>query len=155
MDSISSRRKRSSDEAMSGENLNRQVAGLVVVLVPAGANCGGVVPIHQPQQRCAVHRGPRRTRCADLCCESQPRSREKLGSCSLSSQWEPAMSTMSLGTLSSGPSFWSQVQKCFKEWHRRFNSRWELATLDQRSLRDVGLSASSADYEASKPFWTA
>ena len=65
------------------------------------------------------------------------------------------MSTMSLGTLSSRHSFWGQVQERFKEWHRRFNSRWELATLDQRSLRDIGLSASSAHYETSKPFWTA
>jgi uncharacterized protein YjiS (DUF1127 family) len=65
------------------------------------------------------------------------------------------MSTMSLRTSSSRRLFWSQVQKCFKEWHRRINSRWELAMLDQRSLRDIGLSASSADCEASKPFWTA
>jgi uncharacterized protein YjiS (DUF1127 family) len=65
------------------------------------------------------------------------------------------MSTMSLGTLSLRRSFRSQIQECVKEWYRRINSRWELAGLDQRSLRDVGLSAASADYEASKPFWTA
>jgi uncharacterized protein YjiS (DUF1127 family) len=65
------------------------------------------------------------------------------------------MSTMSLGTLSSRSSYWSQIQECFKEWHRRINSRWELAGLDQKSLRDIGLSAGSADYEASKPFWMA
>ncbi len=65
------------------------------------------------------------------------------------------MSTMSLGTLSSRRSFWSQVQECVKEWRRRIYSRWELAALDQRGLRDIGLSADGADYEASKPFWTA
>ena len=65
------------------------------------------------------------------------------------------MSTMSLGTLSSRRSFRSQIQECFKEWYRRIHSRWELAGLDQSSLRDIGLSATSADYEASKPFWMA
>jgi uncharacterized protein YjiS (DUF1127 family) len=65
------------------------------------------------------------------------------------------MSTMSLGTLNSRRSFWRAIQECFNEWHRRISSRWELAGLDQRSLRDIGLSAGSADYEASKPFWRA
>jgi uncharacterized protein YjiS (DUF1127 family) len=64
------------------------------------------------------------------------------------------MSAMRLETSGSRRPFWSQIQQCFTEWHRRINSRWELATLDQRSLRDIGLSASSADCEASKPFWT-
>jgi uncharacterized protein YjiS (DUF1127 family) len=65
------------------------------------------------------------------------------------------MSTMSLGTSSLRRSLWSQIQESVNEWYRRLNSRWELAGLDQRSLRDIGLSASSADYEASKPFWMA
>jgi uncharacterized protein YjiS (DUF1127 family) len=65
------------------------------------------------------------------------------------------MSTMNSGTLSSRHAFWGQVQKCVKEWHRRLYSRWELAALDQRGLRDIGLSAGGADCEASKPFWTA
>ena len=65
------------------------------------------------------------------------------------------MSTMSSGALSSRHTFWSQVHECDKEWHRRICSRWELTALDQRGLRDIGLSARGADYEASKPFWRA
>ena len=65
------------------------------------------------------------------------------------------MSTMSLRTLSSRRRFWSHVQERVKEWHRRIYSRWELAARDKRGLRDIGLFADDADYEASKPFWTA
>jgi uncharacterized protein YjiS (DUF1127 family) len=65
------------------------------------------------------------------------------------------MSTMNSKTLSSRRTFWSLVQERVNEWHRRICSRWELAARDQSGLRDIGLSADGADYEASKPFWTA
>jgi uncharacterized protein YjiS (DUF1127 family) len=38
-------------------------------------------------------------------------------------------------------------------WWRRFQERRELAGLDDRMLRDMGLSRSQAWYETSKPFW--
>jgi uncharacterized protein YjiS (DUF1127 family) len=38
-------------------------------------------------------------------------------------------------------------------WRRRARERRELATLDHRTLRDLGLSASEIQWEASKPFW--
>jgi uncharacterized protein YjiS (DUF1127 family) len=38
-------------------------------------------------------------------------------------------------------------------WRRRARERRELASLDARSLRDLGLSASDVNFEANKPFW--
>ena len=38
-------------------------------------------------------------------------------------------------------------------WRRRTKERKELATLDARALRDLGLSASDVNFEANKPFW--
>jgi uncharacterized protein YjiS (DUF1127 family) len=38
-------------------------------------------------------------------------------------------------------------------WRRRARERRELATLDARGLRDLGLSASDVNFEANKPFW--
>jgi uncharacterized protein YjiS (DUF1127 family) len=39
------------------------------------------------------------------------------------------------------------------EWRRRKNSRLELARLDERMLRDIGLTRIDVDYEINKPFW--
>jgi uncharacterized protein YjiS (DUF1127 family) len=38
-------------------------------------------------------------------------------------------------------------------WRRRAKERRELSTLDARTLRDLGLSASEVNFEANKPFW--
>lgn len=38
-------------------------------------------------------------------------------------------------------------------WRQRNHERQELAKLDTRSLRDLGLSESDVRFEASKPFW--
>jgi uncharacterized protein YjiS (DUF1127 family) len=38
-------------------------------------------------------------------------------------------------------------------WRRRSHDRQELAKLDPRSLRDLGLSEGAARFEANKPFW--
>jgi uncharacterized protein YjiS (DUF1127 family) len=38
-------------------------------------------------------------------------------------------------------------------WRQRARQRKELATLDARTLRDLGLSASDVNFEANKPFW--
>ena len=48
---------------------------------------------------------------------------------------------------------WSQVKRNLAEWHRRAQSRSELATLSDRCLQDIGLSRCAADFEAFKPFW--
>ncbi len=40
-------------------------------------------------------------------------------------------------------------------WQRRANQRHALAHLDDRMLRDLGLSRSEAAWELRKPFWRA
>jgi uncharacterized protein YjiS (DUF1127 family) len=44
-------------------------------------------------------------------------------------------------------------QQIFATWRRRARDRRELATLDHRTLRDLGLSEGEVQFEASKPFW--
>ena len=39
------------------------------------------------------------------------------------------------------------------EWRRRLRDRRALATMSDRSLRDIGLTRYDADWEARKPFW--
>jgi uncharacterized protein YjiS (DUF1127 family) len=48
---------------------------------------------------------------------------------------------------------WSQVKKYFAEWRRRARDRYELAQLDDRSLKDIGYSRCEAAREVVKPFW--
>jgi uncharacterized protein YjiS (DUF1127 family) len=38
-------------------------------------------------------------------------------------------------------------------WRQRNRERRELALLDERSLRDLGLNAGNVQFEARKPFW--
>ena len=38
-------------------------------------------------------------------------------------------------------------------WRQRSRERRELATLDSRTLSDLGLSPSEVAFEANKPFW--
>jgi len=40
-----------------------------------------------------------------------------------------------------------------REWHRRRAQRRELAGLDARTLRDIGLDPGAVDYELGKWFW--
>ena len=39
------------------------------------------------------------------------------------------------------------------DWRRRARERRELASLDSRTIRDLGLSASEVQFEVNKPFW--
>jgi uncharacterized protein YjiS (DUF1127 family) len=41
----------------------------------------------------------------------------------------------------------------FREWRRRVRGRAELAALDDRTLRDIGLSRVDIWHEIDKPFW--
>jgi len=50
--------------------------------------------------------------------------------------------------------FLSDVRAALREWRRRKNSRLELARLDERMLRDIGLTRAEADHEINKPFWS-
>ena len=49
--------------------------------------------------------------------------------------------------------FLSDVRAVLREWRQRKNGRLELARLDERMLRDIGLTRVDADYEINKPFW--
>ena len=45
------------------------------------------------------------------------------------------------------------VRATLREWRLRRNGRLELARLDERMLRDIGLTRVGAEYEINKPFW--
>jgi len=45
------------------------------------------------------------------------------------------------------------VRATLREWRQRRNGRLELARLDERMLRDIGLTRVDADHEINKPFW--
>ena len=40
-----------------------------------------------------------------------------------------------------------------REWRRRSVNRSELARLDERTLRDIGIDPGAVDYEMYQPFW--
>jgi uncharacterized protein YjiS (DUF1127 family) len=40
-----------------------------------------------------------------------------------------------------------------REWRRRMRERAELAALDDRTLKDIGLTRADAEFLANKPFW--
>jgi uncharacterized protein YjiS (DUF1127 family) len=40
-----------------------------------------------------------------------------------------------------------------REWRRRSRGRAQLATLDDRMLKDIGISRADAEFLANKPFW--
>jgi uncharacterized protein YjiS (DUF1127 family) len=40
-----------------------------------------------------------------------------------------------------------------REWRRRGRERAQLAALDDRMLRDIGLTHADAEFLANKPFW--
>jgi uncharacterized protein YjiS (DUF1127 family) len=48
-----------------------------------------------------------------------------------------------------------RVRALLSIWRRRLRERRELAAMDDRGLRDIGLTRYDAYCEASKPFWRA
>jgi len=50
---------------------------------------------------------------------------------------------------------WSQVKRHLSEWRQFARSRNELMSLSDRALADIGISRSTARFEASKSFWMA
>jgi len=46
-----------------------------------------------------------------------------------------------------------RVLATLREWRRRAHDRAELAKLDGRMLRDIGLTQADAEFLSSKPFW--
>ena len=46
-----------------------------------------------------------------------------------------------------------RVWATLREWRRRAHDRAQLAKLDHRMLRDIGLTEADAEYLSGKPFW--
>ena len=47
----------------------------------------------------------------------------------------------------------TRVIATFREWRRRARDRAQLAGLDDRMLRDIGLTRADAEFLSNKPFW--
>lgn len=45
------------------------------------------------------------------------------------------------------------VLASLRSWRRRYAERRQLASLDARTLRDIGITRADAQHEAAKPFW--
>ena len=65
------------------------------------------------------------------------------------------MANISLHYSSNAPlaGTFSTLNRIFSTWRQRARERHELAQLDARSLRDLGLSPGDIQFEANKPFW--
>jgi uncharacterized protein YjiS (DUF1127 family) len=50
-------------------------------------------------------------------------------------------------------SSFASFAKVIGAWRARSRERRELALLDARSLRDLGLNPTNVQFEANKPFW--
>ena len=50
---------------------------------------------------------------------------------------------------------WSQLEALFGEWWQRIISRYELESLSERDLADMGITRLDAFNEIQKPFWQA
>ena len=48
---------------------------------------------------------------------------------------------------------YTALNQIFATWRRRGQERRELANLDHRMARDLGISSSMIQFEANKPFW--
>ena len=48
-----------------------------------------------------------------------------------------------------------KVKAIFSNWNKRWNARNQLAKLDDRLLKDMGLYRHDVEYEINKPFWKA
>ena len=47
------------------------------------------------------------------------------------------------------------LKRLLIEWYRRARSRRDIALLDERTIRDLGLTPGQLKFEATKPFWRA
>jgi uncharacterized protein YjiS (DUF1127 family) len=48
---------------------------------------------------------------------------------------------------------WEHGVASLREWRRRSRERAELAALDDRTLKDIGLTRADAEFLSNKPFW--
>jgi uncharacterized protein YjiS (DUF1127 family) len=67
--------------------------------------------------------------------------------------WERAMIVMSLSkTATYRLAVWSKLESLFGEWWRRIKSRYELESLSEPDLTDMGMTRINAFNEIQKPF---
>ena len=52
-----------------------------------------------------------------------------------------------------GAGVFAQGRKIFRQWWNRYQSREQLLRLDDRLLKDIGLTRAEAHREARKSFW--
>ena len=48
---------------------------------------------------------------------------------------------------------WNAIKRCLIECRNRAKSRFELSTLGDHELWDIGMTRSAAEFDATKPFW--
>ena len=48
---------------------------------------------------------------------------------------------------------WDHPGATLRDWRRRTRMRGELAQLDDRMLKDIGLTRADAEFLSNKPFW--
>ena len=51
--------------------------------------------------------------------------------------------------------FWQFLRRSWRQWRLRARTRRDIARLDERTIRDLGLSPGQMMFEAQKPFWRA
>ncbi|MBY4675427.1 DUF1127 domain-containing protein [Marinobacterium arenosum] len=71
-------------------------------------------------------------------------------SCTVSNCQTPA-TKLSLASLIKG--YWRAWRRQLCRWRRNSHGRHQLAQLDDRLLRDIGLSRHDAEQISRKPFW--
>ena len=48
---------------------------------------------------------------------------------------------------------WNEVNRRLAEWWHFARSRYEMESLDDKCLHDIGMSRCITDFESAKPFW--
>lgn len=69
--------------------------------------------------------------------------------------WRPDESRNAARRLPGAPRLISRGWALLREWRRRARSRAQLAALDERMQRDIGVSPLDVARECQKPFWRA
>ena len=82
-----------------------------------------------------------------------PTLRDRVAAPRATPRTTPAPAAPSLPHVAPAPSLVFRFIATLLEWHHRRVVRRELGSLDPRMLRDIGLDASTVDYEVRQWFW--